>query len=63
MPIIQATDCPPGAFAMSAAQFDTSYARLPERFYARLTPTPVRGPRMVKFNSPLAEELGLEAKQ
>jgi serine/tyrosine/threonine adenylyltransferase len=63
MPTIQTTDCPPGAFDTSAVQFDTSYARLPERFYARLTPTPVRSPRMVKFNSPLAEELGLEAKQ
>jgi uncharacterized protein YdiU (UPF0061 family) len=44
-------------------QFDNSYARLPQRFYARLHPTPVRSPRLVKLNSPLAEELGLEVKR
>ena len=49
--------------AVAGGQFDTSYARLPERFYARLAPTPVRSPRLVKFNSALAHELGLEARQ
>jgi serine/tyrosine/threonine adenylyltransferase len=44
-------------------QFENTYARLPERFYARLAPTPVRNPRLVKFNSALAEGLGLEAQQ
>lgn len=42
--------------------FDNSYSRLPEHFYARLNPTPVRKPRMLKFNHALAEELGLDAK-
>lgn len=42
------------------AQFENSYARLPQRFYARLKPTPVRSPRIVKFNYPLAEELRLD---
>jgi uncharacterized protein YdiU (UPF0061 family) len=51
----------PADFA--GGQFDNTYARLPERFYARLAPTPVRNPRLVKFNSTLAEELGLEARQ
>ncbi len=37
--------------------FDTSYARLPERFYARVTPTKVKSPRLVKLNRPLAELL------
>ena len=41
--------------------FDNSYARLPERFHARLAPTPVAGPRLVKINAPLAAELGLDA--
>ena len=38
--------------------FDNSYARLPDRFYARVTPTKVGTPRVVKVNRPLAELLG-----
>jgi serine/tyrosine/threonine adenylyltransferase len=40
--------------------FDNSYKRLPERFYARLPPTPVRAPRLIKLNEALARELGLD---
>ncbi len=40
--------------------FDNSYARLPERFYARLPPTPVRAPKLVKLNDALAEVLRLD---
>jgi uncharacterized protein YdiU (UPF0061 family) len=40
--------------------FDNSYARLPERFYARLPPTPVAAPRLLKLNAALARELGLD---
>ena len=40
--------------------FDNTYARLPERFYARLDPTPVSGPKLVKLNVELARELGLD---
>ena len=40
--------------------FENSYARLPERFYARLAPTQVRAPRLVKLNEALARELGLD---
>ena len=40
--------------------FDNSYARLPDRFYARLAPTPVSAPRLVKLNRTLALELGLD---
>ncbi|GEP61232.1 protein adenylyltransferase SelO [Reyranella soli] len=40
--------------------FDNSYARLPERFYARLDPTPVPAPRLLRLNEALARELGLE---
>jgi uncharacterized protein YdiU (UPF0061 family) len=40
--------------------FDNSYARLPERFYARLPPTPVSAPRLIKLNDALARELGLD---
>jgi len=41
--------------------FDNTYARLPDRFYARVTPTKVREPRMVKLNRALAAELGADA--
>ncbi|MCB1547711.1 MAG: YdiU family protein [Hyphomicrobiaceae bacterium] len=40
--------------------FDNSYARLPERFFARLAPTPVRAPALVRLNESLARELGLD---
>jgi len=44
-----------------ALPFDNLYARLPERFYATLPPTPVAKPRLVKINRALAAELGLDA--
>ena len=40
-------------------QFDNTYARLPEVFYARLDPVPVREPKLVVFNGDLARTLGL----
>ena len=45
---------------MTLAPFDNSYARLPDRFYARLPPTPVSAPRLLKLNLALARELGLD---
>ncbi len=39
--------------------FDHSYARLPERFYARVKPSPVAAPRLLAWNDALAELLGL----
>ena len=39
--------------------FDNSYAQLPEAFYARLNPVPVREPELVVFNTSLAQFLGL----
>jgi len=53
----------PDAGAVASAlrfPFDNSYARLPERFYARLAPTPVAAPRLVKINRQFAIELGLD---
>ncbi len=43
-------------------EFDNTFARLPERLYARLNPTPVASPRMVKLNVELACRLGLDAE-
>ena len=41
-------------------RFDNSYARLPDRFHARLPPTPVAAPRLLWVNAPLAGRLGLD---
>ncbi len=41
--------------------FDNSYARLPDGFFTRTAPTPVRDPQLVALNRPLAERLGLDA--
>jgi uncharacterized protein YdiU (UPF0061 family) len=40
--------------------FKNSYARLPERFYSRVNPTPVAAPRLVKVNVGLAQSLGVD---
>jgi serine/tyrosine/threonine adenylyltransferase len=61
---------PPGTFAelpaiatlsIMSIQFDNSYATLPDRFYARVAPTPVLAPRLIRLNRPLAQELALDA--
>lgn len=41
-------------------EFALHYSRLPERFYQRCNPEPVRSPRLIAFNRPLAEELGFD---
>jgi len=38
----------------------SSYAGLPERFFARVNPRPVAKPRLLKFNQALGAELGLD---
>ncbi|MFC4302939.1 protein adenylyltransferase SelO [Cohnella boryungensis] len=42
--------------------FDNSYAELPSQLYTRLDPTPVRSPKLVIFNGPLATSLGLDVQ-
>jgi uncharacterized protein YdiU (UPF0061 family) len=42
------------------APFDNSYARLPSAFFVAQAPANVAQPKLVKFNTALAEELGLE---
>jgi uncharacterized protein YdiU (UPF0061 family) len=39
--------------------FDNSYARLPERFYARQLPTQVSDPGLIRVNHALARQLGI----
>ena len=43
--------------------FDNSYARLPERFFARLGPTPVSKPSLIRLNEGLARQLGLSPER
>jgi uncharacterized protein YdiU (UPF0061 family) len=45
---------------MTMMPFDNTYARLPEGFYERVVPVPVRAPRLIRFNRPLAVRLGLD---
>ena len=40
--------------------WDNSYARLPHRFFARVTPVPVAAPRLIRLNETLAAQLGLD---
>jgi uncharacterized protein YdiU (UPF0061 family) len=40
--------------------FQNTYAALPANFFARVAPTPVAAPRLVKLNRPLALRLGLD---
>ena len=40
--------------------FDNSYARLPNHFYTRLMPTTVTHPDLVKLNTELAQDLGID---
>ncbi len=40
--------------------FDNSYARLEERMYARVRPTPVRAPGLLQVNRALAATLGID---
>jgi serine/tyrosine/threonine adenylyltransferase len=40
--------------------FQNTYAALPANFFARVAPTPVASPRLIKLNRPLALQLGLD---
>jgi serine/tyrosine/threonine adenylyltransferase len=40
--------------------FENTYAALPDGFFARVAPTPVAAPRLIKLNRPLAVHLGLD---
>ena len=40
-------------------RLESTYSQLPETFYTRCQPTPVRDPKLVIFNHSLAQSLGL----
>ncbi|WP_141430741.1 YdiU family protein [Bacillus sp. 03113] len=43
--------------------FENSYARLPKSFFSSINPTPVRSPKLVILNHPLASSLGLNVQE
>jgi uncharacterized protein YdiU (UPF0061 family) len=43
--------------------FQNTYAELPASFFARVAPTPVVSPRLIKLNRPLAAQLGLDPER
>ena len=45
---------------MQSIPFDNSYISLPDRFYSRVAPQPVRAPAVIRVNHPLAQYLGLD---
>jgi uncharacterized protein YdiU (UPF0061 family) len=51
------------AEAVKFCEFDNSYARLPDHFFTRLQPTPVAAPRLVRLNTELALDLGLDPER
>jgi uncharacterized protein YdiU (UPF0061 family) len=55
---------PTASLAASSAggwKLEQSYAQLPALFHFAIEPTPVKAPRLVVLNRPLAESLGLQA--
>jgi uncharacterized protein YdiU (UPF0061 family) len=44
----------------TAIPFDNTYTRLPPRFFARVEPTKVSAPRIIRVNTRLAESLGID---
>jgi uncharacterized protein YdiU (UPF0061 family) len=40
--------------------FDNTYARLPEKFYARVAPAKAPRPELIKWNAELARDLGAQ---
>ena len=47
---------------MPAIPFDNSYARLPDRMFTRMDPTPVAAPGWIARNDALARDLGIDAE-
>jgi uncharacterized protein YdiU (UPF0061 family) len=56
---VMAIQIPPSRSLLDLA-FDNTYARLPERLFARVAPTPVRDPSTLLVNGPLARLLSLD---
>lgn len=48
---------------MPPLHLENSYADLPEKFYAHTAPSPVKAPHLIRLNTTLAHELGLDAAE
>src|SRR5256712_3111588 len=48
---------------LETLQFDNTFARLPEVFYAKVTPTPLKSPFLVAFNPDAAALLDLDSEE
>src|SRR5436189_5749019 len=55
-----ATDSTLAAPLAAGWRLDHSYARLPDRLFASVSPTAVAKPHLIVLNRPLAEQLGLD---
>ncbi len=53
-------DSPPTGRRHSIGTLSNTFAALPEAFYARVAPTPVQAPRLLRFNASLAAQIGLD---
>jgi uncharacterized protein YdiU (UPF0061 family) len=64
MPLTDSMEKPPAAerTGRPIAVFSNSYARLPEHFFARRSPTSVAKAHLIKFNESLASELGVDTR-
>src|SRR4051794_15223804 len=60
--MMSSADSPAVAVPTSFIPFDNTYARLPENFHARVNPTPVAAPKLIKVNAALAEYLGIDPR-
>ena len=41
--------------------FSNTYSDLPENFYERINPVPVRNPKLIEFNSELSDFLNIDS--
>lgn len=49
-------------FVRTGWKLENSYQDLPEVFYSRVSPTPVRSPKLIVYNHLLGESLGLDTQ-
>ena len=42
--------------------FDNSYQNLPQDFFERINPVPVKDPQLIIFNNDLGKSLGIDQK-
>jgi uncharacterized protein YdiU (UPF0061 family) len=55
-----ASATPSASLLNSGWRLEHSYAQLPASFFTRVQPTPVKAPKLLLLNRPLAEDLGLD---